>query len=121
MGQEIEGIEQIDVEKLKESLVNDKEVIIDVREIEEYVSGHIPRIPLLPMSQIENYINDLDQSKEYILVCRSGRRSHEVAKFFNRCGISKVKNFSGGMLTWNGDLVEGEERVITNIRDLYKK
>ncbi|MBB5171884.1 rhodanese-like domain-containing protein [Texcoconibacillus texcoconensis] len=95
-------------------------ILIDVREREEYEEGHIPGIPLLPMSEIIEVIGDFHKEQEYILVCRSGRRSHEVAKFFKDQGIEQVHNFSEGMLGWQADKTKGEEWIVKEVNELYK-
>jgi rhodanese-related sulfurtransferase len=105
----IEGIRQVDEAELRKIIDEDgrKVKVIDVREPEEYVAGHIPGVPLIPMHTIPAKMAELDKDEEYIFVCRSGRRSHEVAKFLKRQGFEKVTNFYGGMLTWSGDIRQG--------------
>lgn len=123
MAFEKEGIAQIEFEELQK-IVEDKDraqVIIDVREPDEYDEGHIPGIPLIPMHTIPAVISEFDKDKEYIFVCRSGGRSQNVAKFFIENGFDKVTNYAGGMLAWDADKNTGLEKVITNIEELYKK
>jgi rhodanese-related sulfurtransferase len=75
--------------------------IIDVREVDEVKAGKIPNALHIPLGLVEFKMQDLDKSKEYILVCRSGGRSARAAKFLEDYGF-KVINMSGGMLEWNG-------------------
>lgn len=106
----IEGIPQLDVNVVKELIQNKPEgvVLVDVREEEEYTAGHIPGIPLVPMSEIVDRMHEFQPDVEYVFVCRSGRRSHEVAKYFKINGFNKVNNFYGGMLTWDEETEQGE-------------
>lgn len=118
-----EGINQITFSELVE-ILNDpgnKKHVIDVRELEEYVEGHIPGIPLIPMSEIVDLVDQFDRNEDYVLVCRSGRRSHEVAKFFKMNGIEKVANYADGMLGWQHAQETGETHVISNVSDLFQK
>lgn len=115
-----ENISQLSYEEVKEIPENNSLLLLDVRELEEYVEGHIPTIPLVPMSEIVDLIDQFDKNEEYVLVCRSGRRSHEVAKFFKDNGIEKVHNYAGGMLEWEGPITTGEENVIKDMKQLYK-
>lgn len=115
MSSVIAGISHFDVRELKSVLddsANDS-IVIDVREVEEYEAGHIPGIPLIPMGEIIDYLDQFDRNREYIFVCRSGRRSLEVAKFFKNNGFDKVHNYLGGMLQWDGELALGQENIIT--------
>ncbi|OLO40623.1 sulfurtransferase [Alkalihalophilus pseudofirmus] len=122
MAYEVEGIKQIETNELQE-IVNEGKadpILVDVREPEEYVEGHISNIPLIPMHNLPALIDQFDKDKEYIFVCRSGNRSQNVAMFFKERGFDKVSNYAGGMLAWDGELATGMERVITDVKELYK-
>lgn len=117
MAEIIDGISHLDTEELNERLQessNNKLYIIDVREPEEYMERHIPSVPLLPMGEFPDLVDQFDPEAEYIFVCRSGRRSLEVAKFFRNEGITKVHNFDGGMLAWNKEVKSGAEHIVTD-------
>lgn len=122
MAFEYEGVKQIELDELKEILNSRRDdiIIIDVREKEEYDAFHIPGIPLIPMPSIPNVLPELKPEKEYIFVCRSGNRSHHVAKFLLENGFDKAYNFYGGMLTWDDEIQTGLENVITDVSELYK-
>lgn len=111
----IEGVSHIDHEQLHD-ILNDPDsdvIVIDVREPNEYAAAHIPGVPLLPMGNIPDVIDQFDKSREYVFVCRSGARSLNVAKFCKQAGIENVHNYLGGMLAWDQEVADGEERVIT--------
>lgn len=86
-----------------EVLMNEKSDlnIIDVREVEEVETGKIPGAVNIPLSLIEFRMNELDKTKEYTLVCRSGARSGRATQFLESYGY-KVINMAGGMLSWEG-------------------
>lgn len=75
--------------------------IIDVREAEEVAEGKIPGAVNIPLGLIEFRKQDLDRSKEYIMVCRSGGRSGRAAEYLESQGYHVV-NMTGGMLAWEG-------------------
>jgi rhodanese-related sulfurtransferase len=77
--------------------------IIDVRENDEVAQGMIPGAKHIPLGEVPYRLNEFDPAKEYIMVCRSGKRSEKA------CGILaannfKVINMTGGMLKWNGEV-----------------
>lgn len=111
MAQIIDGVNQITADELKALLEEKGKNIkfIDVREPEEYISGHIPGVPLIPMNQIPTRLGELEPADEYVFICRSGNRSHMVSKFLQQNGIANVTNFNGGMLSWNGPVKTGME------------
>lgn len=110
----IEGVSHLNADEVYDILNQpDSDVyIVDVREPEEYEAVHIPGIPLLPMSEIPEHIDGFDKNAEYIFVCRSGRRSLEVARYFQNEGIPKVHNYLGGMLAWDKEVAQGEEHIV---------
>ena len=61
--------------------------IIDVREVDEVKAGKIPNATHIPLGLVEFRMQDLDKSKEYIMVCRSGGRSSMAAKLLEESWI----------------------------------
>ena len=81
--------------------------VIDVREQDEWNSEHIPQAKHIPLGQLPNRMSELDPSKEYVMVCRSGARSGRACDFLSANGF-KVTNMIGGMLGWNGEVKLGQ-------------
>ncbi|MBD3108244.1 rhodanese-like domain-containing protein [Bacillus sp. AGMB 02131] len=77
--------------------------LIDVREAHEVAEGHIAGAVNIPLGLIEFRMNELDKSKEYIMVCRSGGRSGQATQFLESQGFN-VTNMTGGMLDWEGEV-----------------
>ncbi|MCI2256163.1 rhodanese-like domain-containing protein [Domibacillus sp. PGB-M46] len=75
--------------------------VIDVREAEEVAAGKIPGAVNIPLGLLEFRLQDLDKSKEHIVVCRSGGRSSMAANLLEERGY-KVINMAGGMNDWQG-------------------
>ena len=75
--------------------------IIDVREVEEVQTGKIPTAVNIPLGLLEFRMNELDKSKEYIVVCHAGGRSARAVQFLESQGYN-VTNMNGGMLEWEG-------------------
>lgn len=86
-----------------EALLNEgkKLNIIDVREVDEVAAGKIPGAVNISLGLVEFRMHELDKSKEYIMVCRSGGRSGRATQFLESYGF-KVVNMAGGMLAWEG-------------------
>jgi rhodanese-related sulfurtransferase len=77
--------------------------IIDVRENDEVVQGMIPGAKHIPLGEVPYRLNEFDPAKEYIMVCRSGKRSEKACGVLAANNI-KVINMTGGMLNWNGEV-----------------
>jgi rhodanese-related sulfurtransferase len=95
-------VEQLFVEDIFD-IFNKKDsntIFIDVREPSEWEEGVIPGALKISLGDIPEKYNELDKSKNYVLVCRSGGRSNRAAHFLLENGFEKVTNFQGGMLDW---------------------
>lgn len=75
--------------------------LIDVREVDEVNEGHIPGITHIPLGLLEFRTHELDKSKAYIMICRSGGRSGQATQYLQSHGFD-VTNMTGGMLSWEG-------------------
>lgn len=99
----MEEIKTITTAELQEKLAKGENLeLIDVREDEEVAQGVIPGVKHIPMGQIPERMSELDPEKEYIFICRSGRRSENVCYYLQDQGY-KCVNMVGGMLEWEGE------------------
>ena len=76
-------------------------VIVDVREPNEWKSGHIPGAVHIPIGQLGMHVGRFDKSQEMIVVCRSGNRSAAAVGALAQAGYEQVSNLQGGMIAWN--------------------
>ena len=82
-------------------LISQQQVtVLDVRTQEEYNSGHIPDALLLPVSELESRLNELNSSDHILVYCRSGYRSEEAACILVANNFIHVYNLEGGILQW---------------------
>ena len=81
--------------------------LVDVREIDEYESGHVAGARNIPLSEFSSRITELPSSTIY-MICRSGGRSMQACEFCVDKGLSDVVNIAGGTLGW---LAAGNEVV----------
>jgi rhodanese-related sulfurtransferase len=89
-------------ELLEKIAKGDNLELIDVREDEEVAFGIVPGAKHIPMGEIPARMDEFSQDKEYIFICRSGRRSENVCYYLQEQGY-KCVNMIGGMLEWEGD------------------
>lgn len=82
--------------------------LIDVREPDEWEEGHVKQARSIPLSQFQARAHEVhDVEGEVVFICRSGGRSGRVCEFLTLQGFDVV-NVAGGMLAWQGEVVEGE-------------
>lgn len=83
-------------------------VILDVRTEDECNDGIIENAITIDIHQGQAFINaieQLDKTKNYYVYCRSGARSGKACELLNEIGIDNAYNLTGGMLAWEGDVV----------------
>jgi rhodanese-related sulfurtransferase len=79
--------------------------LLDVREDWETQLAPVPTgIVHIPMGQIADRLAELDPQKETVVICRSGGRSLQVARFLTAQGFVSVANLAGGILAWSRDV-----------------
>jgi len=79
--------------------------LVDVREDWETELAPVPSPHLhIPMGQIAERIGELDPNVATVVICRSGGRSAEVARFLSTRGFGDVFNLAGGILAWSRDI-----------------
>ncbi len=89
--------------EVKELLENGSNLnLIDVREADEVATGIIPGAIHIPLGEIPERTEELDQSKPYIMVCKAGGRSARAVQYLEAQGYD-VTNMTGGMMEWAGD------------------
>ena len=94
--------QQISQEDAKEMMDTEEVIILDVREQEEYDTGHIPDAVLLPVGSIDEDTAAavIPQKDSAVLVyCRSGNRSKTAAAAPAELGYTNIYEF-GGIKTW---------------------
>ena len=88
---------------------DDNAVIIDVRTENEVADGIIQKaihIDIYKGQEFVNEIEELDKDKNYYVYCRSGNRSGQACNIMDQLGFENAYNLEGGILEWEGDLVD---------------
>lgn len=78
--------------------------LIDVREPHEYEICRIDGAKLIPLSEFENRIDEIDPDKEIILHCKMGGRSAKAQDILYANGYQNVLNMVGGITRWADDV-----------------
>ena len=100
--------QQITQEEAKDMMDTQEVIVLDVREQDEFDTGHIPEAVLLPVGTITKdaapaVIDDLDTV--VLVYCRSGNRSKTASQVLADLGYTNVYEF-GGINTWLYDVEE---------------
>ncbi len=74
--------------------------LIDVREPHETAVSGIDSAKLIPLGTLGDVLPTLDASQEFVVFCRSGKRSASAVNQMQRSGFARVWSLDGGMLEW---------------------
>jgi len=81
-------------------LKNPNYIVLDVRERDEYNSGHLENAINIPMSELKNKFRSLPSDKTIIINCYSGKRSLLALNFLKDQGYDNLINLKGGIMAW---------------------
>lgn len=106
----VDDVGTVDVEQARRWLEGGKAVVLDVREPEEYATGHLPGAVSLPQAEIASRLQELHPDREYLVVCAGGVRSLRAVHYLRAMGFVKATSLSGGTDAWAaaGLPVEGD-------------
>ncbi len=95
-GKEIDQIESIDADELKQRLDKEKLQIIDVRKAGEYASEHVEDAINLPLDNINDHLGTIDPDKKYYVHCAGGYRSMVFNSILRARGFQNLIDIKGG-------------------------
>ena len=92
-------------------------ILVDVRTIEEYESGHIQDAVNFDFysESFQNDILSLDKSSSIILYCRTQNRSTKTANYLKENGYKEITVLEGGITSW---VKNGNDLVYTFTEDI---
>ena len=88
---------QVHVNEVR-GLVESGAYIVDVREENEFANGHLNGAHNIPLSQLEERMNEIPKDVPVYLHCRSSQRSYYAVCRLQGNGYTNVTNISGSFL-----------------------
>jgi hydroxyacylglutathione hydrolase len=82
--------------------------VVDVREPEEFASGHVPGAVNLPQADLATRLDEVPRDRPVFVICQGGFRSLRAAQFLSQCGLADVASVRGGTEAWRaagGELI----------------
>jgi rhodanese-related sulfurtransferase len=79
-----------------------KTLILDVRSIAEFTTGHLQNAKNIPLGELDARIKEVEKSKSNIIitVCESGNRSASALTILSKAGFDQAFSIDGGMRAW---------------------
>jgi glyoxylase-like metal-dependent hydrolase (beta-lactamase superfamily II)/rhodanese-related sulfurtransferase len=84
--------------------------VLDVREPEEFASGHVPGAVNLPQADLATRLDEVPRDRPVFVICQGGFRSLRAAQYLRQRGFSSshVASVKGGTEAWRaagGELI----------------
>ncbi len=99
----------INADEMKPMMEDPEYVVIDIRTPGEWKSGYIKgtdKFIDFSAGDFEEQIQALDNSKNYVLYCRSGNRSAKACDLLSKKGVTNLYNLSDGIIKWDGEITK---------------
>lgn len=84
--------------------------LIDVREVDEYVDGHVPGARLVVLGTVPDNVDAFRGDGPTYVICKSGGRSMRACELLSDQGLDVI-NIAGGTMAWTmsgREVVKGE-------------
>jgi rhodanese-related sulfurtransferase len=102
VGNRLRGIRDVNCAGALQMINHKDAFVLDVRESEEYKSGHLLNAKQIPLVKLRERIGELERYRAgpIVVVCRSGQRSATACALLGREGYAQVYNLAGGVMAW---------------------
>jgi len=106
MNQAANSPSEITATELKQRIDNGDDIqIIDVREQVEFDVARIPNSKLIPLGQVLNRMDEIDQTRDTVVQCKGGGRSARAIEALKRAGFTgSLTNLHGGIMAWSNEV-----------------
>lgn len=108
---------QVKVDEVRE-LIENQAFFLDVREKNEFESGHLINAHNIPLSELRERMDEIPKDQAVYVHCRSGQRSYNAVMALQNSGFSNVFNVSGSFLgiclyEYFTDITTNRDKIVT--------
>ena len=90
----------ISIEEAKIIIDKDNLTIIDIRDRNSFLNGHIDKAIHVEDLDIDNFLKDRNKNDTILIYCYHGNSSKSAANFFVQHGFEKVLSMDEGYVGW---------------------
>ncbi|WP_312123933.1 FAD-dependent oxidoreductase [Lysinibacillus boronitolerans] len=108
---------QVQVDEVRK-LIENQAYFLDVREKNEFESGHLINAHNIPLSELRERMNEIPKDQAVYVHCRSGQRSYNAVMALQNSGFSNIFNVSGSFLgislyEYFTDITTNRDKIVT--------
>ncbi|WP_417659428.1 thiosulfate sulfurtransferase GlpE [Pseudidiomarina sp.] len=83
---------------------------VDIRDQRSFEAGHIPGSLRLTDANVQEFLANLEDNVEVVVVCYHGNSSQGAAEYLAHQGVEPVSSLDGGMTAWAQSFPDAVER-----------
>ncbi len=105
ISQYLHGIKAVPVAQVVRMMNHDSAIVVDVREPDEFKSGHIPDAINIPLGTLGSRLGELEKFKgrPVVVSCRTSQRSTKAAMTLRKHDFASVHVLAGGIIAWQNE------------------
>jgi hydroxyacylglutathione hydrolase len=96
----LQSIPSVTLPQLRSRFAHDQLVVLDVRDVSEWMAGHIPGSQNIPVGRLDQRLGELPQDRTLVVHCQTGPRAAIAASLLLARGFRNVELFSSGFAEW---------------------
>ncbi|MSQ22623.1 MAG: rhodanese-like domain-containing protein [Dehalococcoidia bacterium] len=98
----LEPFKRITVQQAKHMLDQGNSVVVDVRRLDEWVTGHVKGAIHIPVDDVLNRVDELPTDKDLLFICAAGVRSALACEMAAAMGrpAERLFNIEAGTPAW---------------------
>jgi rhodanese-related sulfurtransferase len=99
------GAKSVSPRQLSDLVNRQQGVVLDVRDKNEFRTGHIVDAVNIPHTQVKDRIAELNghKDKPVIVVCKLGQHAGTAARTLKQAGFTQVYKLGGGIAEWQSE------------------
>jgi thiosulfate sulfurtransferase len=94
------AFKHISVEQTQQQLADNTATVVDIRDQQSFLMGHISGAIHLHNDNVEQFITNADKERPLIVCCYHGNSSQGAAGYLASQGFADVYSLDGGFELW---------------------
>ncbi len=94
------SFQRISVAQAKAMIDAENVTLLDIRDQQSYLAGHVNNAIHLTNENLEGVVDDADKEKPVIIYCYHGNSSQGAADYFFNLGFKQAYSVDGGYEIW---------------------
>ena len=96
----MDTFEHIDIDRTRQMMAQERTMIVDIRDEQSFVAGHIEGAFHLTNGSLTQFMQDVDFDVPVIVCCYRGHSSQQAAQYLIHQGYDRVYSLDGGFELW---------------------